>query len=86
MGVWVGRNCGTVVVWCSAEGRAWPVACPYDEYSDWKSVLDRETDDYGTIAKLVTLYRFAIANYSNPLAELLLEAIAAMEAAETEEH
>jgi hypothetical protein len=30
-------------------------------------------------------YRFAIANYSNPLAELL-EAIAAMEAAETEEH
>jgi hypothetical protein len=51
----VGRNCGTVVVWCSAEGQAWRVACPYDEYSDWKSVLDRETDDYGTIAKLVTL-------------------------------
>jgi len=44
------------------------------------SVLDRETDDYGTIAKLVTLYRFAIANYANPLAELLLNAIAAMEA------
>jgi hypothetical protein len=35
------------------------------------SVLDRETDDYGTIAKLVTLYRFAIANYANPLAQLL---------------
>jgi len=51
-----------------------------DEHSDWKAVLDRDSDDFGTISKLVTLYRFAIANYSNPLAELLLEAIAEMEA------
>ena len=51
-----------------------------DEYSDWKSVLDRDTDEYGTISKLVILYRFAIAHYANPLAELLLEAIAEMEA------
>ena len=29
VGVSVGRNCGTVVVWCSAEGRAWPVVCPH---------------------------------------------------------
>lgn len=49
-----------------------------DEYSGWKSVLDRETDDYGAVSKLVTLYRFA--NYSNPLAELLLDAIVSMEA------
>ncbi|PEG56747.1 hypothetical protein [Mycolicibacterium boenickei] len=54
-----------------------------DEYTDWKAVLDRDSDDFGTIAKLVTLYRFAIANYSNPLAELLLDAIAAMEAGES---
>ena len=53
-----------------------------DEYSEWKSVVDREADDFGAISKLVTLYRFAIANYSNPLAELLLDAIAAMEADE----
>ncbi|SHQ46571.1 hypothetical protein [Mycobacteroides abscessus] len=50
-----------------------------DRYDEWKAILERDTDDFNTIAQLVNLYRFAIANYSNPLAELLLEAIAAME-------
>lgn len=53
-----------------------------DEYSDWKSVMEREPDDYGAVAKLVALYKFAIANYANPLSELLLDAIATMEAPE----
>ena len=51
-----------------------------DEYSDWKSVLERDPDNYEAISKLVTLYKFAIANYANPLSELLLDAIATMEA------
>ena len=29
VGVAVGRNYGTVVVWCSADDRAWPVECPH---------------------------------------------------------
>jgi len=28
VGVSVGRNCRAVVVWCSADVRAWPVECP----------------------------------------------------------
>src|ERR1700737_370128 len=28
VGVSVGRNCRAVVVWCSADGQAWPVVCP----------------------------------------------------------
>jgi hypothetical protein len=55
-----------------------------DEYSSWKSVLDRESDEFGAVSKLAALYRFAIANYSNPLAEVLLDAIAAMEASADE--
>ena len=51
-----------------------------DEDTDWKAVLDRDRDAFGTISRLVTLYRFAITNYSNPFAEFLLNAIAAMEA------
>lgn len=50
-------------------------------WDEWKAILERDTDDFNTIAQLANLYRFAIANYSNPLAELLLEAIAAMEQA-----
>lgn len=45
--------------------------------------MEREPDDYG--AKLVALYKFAIANYANPLSELLLDAIATMEAPEVEQ-
>ena len=29
VGVAVGRNYGTVVVWCSADGQVWPVECPH---------------------------------------------------------
>ena len=56
-----------------------------DEYSEWKSVMEREPDDYGAVAKLVALYKCAIANYANPLSELLLDAIATMEAPEVEQ-
>jgi hypothetical protein len=28
VGVSAGRNCDTVVVWCSADGQACPVVCP----------------------------------------------------------
>lgn len=42
--------------------------------------MEREPDDYGAVQKLVALYKFAIANYANPLSELLLDAIATMEA------
>lgn len=44
--------------------------------------MEREPDDYGAVQKLVTLYKFAITNYANPLSELLLDAIATMEAPE----
>jgi hypothetical protein len=55
-----------------------------NEYDGWKSVLDRDTDDFDAFAKLTALYRFAITNYSEPGVELLLDAIAAVEAAEKE--
>jgi hypothetical protein len=29
VGVAVSRDYGTVVVWCSADDRAWPVECPH---------------------------------------------------------
>jgi hypothetical protein len=54
------------------------------EYDGWKGALDRDSDDFDALAKLTALYRFAIANYSKPGIELLLEAIAAMEPAAKE--
>lgn len=51
-----------------------------NEYDDWKSLLDRDSDEFETIGKVVALYRFAIAHYNEPGSELLLRAIEAVEA------
>ncbi|MFF2026545.1 hypothetical protein [Rhodococcus koreensis] len=51
----------------------------FDEYDQWKSVLDRDSDEFGALAKLTALYRFAISNYNEPGKELLLRALAAVE-------
>ena len=34
VGVWVGRNYGTVVVWYPAGGQVWPVKCPHSSAVD----------------------------------------------------
>ena len=52
------------------------------EYDSWRGALDRDTDDYDAIAKVVALYRFAITHYDHVGSELLLDAIAAVEAAQ----
>ncbi|WP_156517561.1 hypothetical protein [Rhodococcus sp. LB1] len=55
-----------------------------DEYDQWRSVLDRDSDEFDTIAKIAALYRFAIANFNEPGSELLLRAIASIESVEKE--
>jgi len=49
-----------------------------EEYTQWKEVLDRASDDFDTIAKVAELYRFAIVNYNEPGSELLLRAVDAV--------
>ena len=46
-----------------------------EEYTQWKAVLDRDSDDFDTIAKVAELYRFAIVNYNEPGSHLLLRAV-----------
>lgn len=49
-----------------------------EEYTQWKEVLNRDSDDFDTIAKVAELYRFAIVNYNEPGSELLLRAVDAV--------
>ncbi|KJF19413.1 hypothetical protein [Rhodococcus sp. AD45] len=51
-------------------------------YDDWKGLLDRDTDDDGTIAMVTALYRFAIKNFNQSGTSLLMQALDAVEAAE----
>jgi hypothetical protein len=52
------------------------------EFDGWSKTLDRDTDDFDTIAKMVALYKFAIVHYNDPGSDLLLDAIVAVEAAQ----
>jgi hypothetical protein len=55
------------------------------EFEDWSKTADRVTDDFDLIAKTKALYQFAIANYNEPGSDLLLKAIAAFEAAKSDD-
>lgn len=52
-----------------------------DEYQDWQKTADRDSDDFGALAKLAALYRFAIIHHAQPGGEMLMAAIRAVEAA-----
>jgi hypothetical protein len=54
------------------------------EFEDWSKTADRVTDDFDLVAKTKALYRFGIANFNEPGSDLLLKAIAAFEAAESD--
>ncbi|TCN42433.1 hypothetical protein EV641_1281 [Rhodococcus sp. SMB37] len=54
----------------------------FNEYDQWRVVLDQDSDQFDTISKMVALYRFAISHYNEPGIELLLQAIEAVEAAD----
>lgn len=53
-----------------------------NEYEGWSRTLLQDTDEYDLITKTMALYRFAMNNYNEPGRDLLLQAIAAFEAAQ----
>lgn len=53
-----------------------------EEYTQWKEVLDRDSDDFDAIVKVAELYRFAIVNYNEPGSQLLLRAVKAVSTVE----
>lgn len=54
------------------------------EYDDWSQTVGRTDDPWNLVAKTKELYRFAIVHYNDPGIELLLKAIRALEAVESE--
>lgn len=52
------------------------------EYDNWRGVMDHAgSGEFDTIEKIVALYRFAIANYTDPRIDLVLDLVAAVEKA-----